>query len=39
MSILFYLLSIQILTGMLMVYQFFLVNGKNDAYTRRNRRS
>jgi nitrogen fixation-related uncharacterized protein len=38
MSILFYLLSIQILAGMLMVYQFFLTNKKNDAYTRRNRR-
>ena len=38
MSILFYLLSIQIFAGMLMVYQFFFINRKNDAYTRRNRR-
>jgi nitrogen fixation-related uncharacterized protein len=38
MSILFYLLSINILTGILMVYQFFLVNGKSDAYRKRNRR-
>jgi nitrogen fixation-related uncharacterized protein len=38
MSILFYLLSINILAGLLMVYQFFFINGKNDAYTKRNRR-
>ena len=38
MSILFYLLSIQIFAGMLMVYQFFFINKKNDTYTRKNKR-
>lgn len=38
MSILFYLLSIQVFAGLLMAYHFFFINRKNDAYTRRNRR-